>query len=63
MFRNILVVIGSRERGRTRSSLFGSVATDLHYHARVPVLVVHGDAAVPRIGGSAEPGTGTLSAE
>lgn len=38
-----LVVVGSRDRGRARSRLFGSVASDLHYAALVPILVVHHD--------------------
>ncbi|TMK41849.1 MAG: universal stress protein [Actinobacteria bacterium] len=36
-----LVVLGSRGRGRLRSTLLGSVAADVHFRADVPMLIVH----------------------
>jgi nucleotide-binding universal stress UspA family protein len=38
-----LVVMGSRGRGRVRSNLLGSVGGDVHYHAHIPMLIVHDD--------------------
>jgi nucleotide-binding universal stress UspA family protein len=35
-----LIVLGTRGRGRVTSSLFGSVAADVHFHTRLPMLVV-----------------------
>ena len=35
-----LLVIGSRGRGRVTSNLFGSVAAYVHFHSRVPMLVI-----------------------
>jgi len=34
-----VVVLGTRRRGRT-ANLFGSVAADLYYHTRLPMLVI-----------------------
>jgi len=36
-----LLVMGSRGRGRVATSLFGSVGAYVHYHAHVPMLVIH----------------------
>jgi nucleotide-binding universal stress UspA family protein len=36
-----LLVMGSRGRGRVATSLLGSVGAYVHYHARVPMLVIH----------------------
>ena len=36
-----LIVLGSRGRGRMASTLFGSVGAAVHFHARVPMLIVH----------------------
>ncbi len=36
-----LLVMGSRGRGRFATSLLGSVGAFVHYHARVPMLVIH----------------------
>lgn len=36
-----LVVVGSRGRGRARSNLLGSVAAELHFGVRIPILIVH----------------------
>jgi nucleotide-binding universal stress UspA family protein len=35
-----VLVIGTRGRSRMTSSLFGSVAADVHFHTRLPILVV-----------------------
>jgi len=35
-----VLVLGTRGRGRVTSNLFGSVAGDVHYHTRLPMLVV-----------------------
>ena len=34
-----VIVLGTRRRGRT-ANLFGSVAAELYYHTRLPMLVV-----------------------
>jgi nucleotide-binding universal stress UspA family protein len=39
-----LVVLGTRGRGPAREGLFGSVNGFLHFHSRVPLLSVPGDA-------------------
>jgi nucleotide-binding universal stress UspA family protein len=36
-----LLVMGSRGRGRVATNLLGSVGAYVHYHARVPMLVIH----------------------
>ncbi len=36
-----LIVLGSRGRGRVTSTLFGSVGAAVHFHAHVPMLIVH----------------------
>ena len=36
-----LLVMGSRGRGRVATNLLGSVGADVHYHSRVPMLVIH----------------------
>jgi nucleotide-binding universal stress UspA family protein len=36
-----LLVMGSRGRGRVATNLFGSVGAYVHFHARVPMLVIH----------------------
>jgi nucleotide-binding universal stress UspA family protein len=40
-----LVVMGSRGRGRVTSNLFGSVAAYVHFHSRVPMLVLQPERA------------------
>ena len=35
-----IVVLGTRRRGRVTNTLFGSVAADIYYHTRLPLLVV-----------------------
>jgi nucleotide-binding universal stress UspA family protein len=35
-----LLVLGTRRRGRVTNNLFGSVAADVYYHTRLPMLVV-----------------------
>ena len=35
-----VIVLGTRGRGRVTSNLFGSVAADVHFHTRLPLLVV-----------------------
>jgi nucleotide-binding universal stress UspA family protein len=35
-----LLVLGTRGRSRVTSNLFGSVAADVHFHSRLPMLVV-----------------------
>jgi nucleotide-binding universal stress UspA family protein len=35
-----VLVLGTRGRGRMTANLFGSVAADVHYHTRLPMLVV-----------------------
>jgi nucleotide-binding universal stress UspA family protein len=35
-----VVVLGTRRRGRMTTNLFGSVAGDVYYHSRLPMLVV-----------------------
>ena len=35
-----VLVLGTRGRGRMTSNLFGSVAADVHFHTRLPMLVV-----------------------
>jgi nucleotide-binding universal stress UspA family protein len=35
-----VVVLGTRRRGRVTTNLFGSVAGDVYYHSRLPMLVV-----------------------
>ena len=35
-----VLVLGTRGRGRMTASIFGSVAADVHYHTRLPMLVV-----------------------
>jgi nucleotide-binding universal stress UspA family protein len=35
-----VVVLGTRRRGRVTTNLFGSVAGDVYYHSRLPILVV-----------------------
>ena len=34
------LVLGTRRRGRVTANLFGSVAADVYYHTRLPMLVV-----------------------
>lgn len=36
-----LLVMGSRGRGRVATNLLGSVGAHVHYHSRVPMLVIH----------------------
>jgi nucleotide-binding universal stress UspA family protein len=36
-----LIVMGSRGLGRVTSNLFGSVGGYVHYHAHIPMLIVH----------------------
>jgi nucleotide-binding universal stress UspA family protein len=36
-----LVVLGSRGRGRIASGVLGSVVGDVHFAARIPMLVIH----------------------
>ncbi len=36
-----LLVMGSRGRGRVAANLLGSVGGYVHYHANVPLLVIH----------------------
>jgi nucleotide-binding universal stress UspA family protein len=33
--------MGSRGRGRLATTLLGSVGAEVHYHAHIPMLVVH----------------------
>jgi nucleotide-binding universal stress UspA family protein len=40
--RHDLVVLGSRGRARTQEVLLGSVAGHVHFHSRVPLLIVPG---------------------
>jgi nucleotide-binding universal stress UspA family protein len=35
-----ILVLGTRRRGRVTNNLFGSVAADVYYHTRLPMLVV-----------------------
>jgi nucleotide-binding universal stress UspA family protein len=35
-----VLVLGTRGRGRMTANVFGSVAADVHYHTRLPMLVV-----------------------
>ena len=35
-----VVVLGTRRRSRMTTNLFGSVAADVYYHSRLPILVV-----------------------
>ena len=35
-----VLVLGTRGRSRMASNLFGSVAADVHFHTRLPILVV-----------------------
>jgi nucleotide-binding universal stress UspA family protein len=35
-----VLVLGTRGRGRVTANLFGSVAAGVHYHTRLPMLVV-----------------------
>jgi nucleotide-binding universal stress UspA family protein len=35
-----VVVLGTRRRSRMTTNLFGSVAADVYYHSRLPMLVV-----------------------
>jgi nucleotide-binding universal stress UspA family protein len=35
-----VLVLGTRGRGRMTSNIFGSVAADVHFHTRLPMLVV-----------------------
>lgn len=42
-----LLVMGSRGRGRVASNLFGSVAAYVHFHSRVPMLVIQRDDEAP----------------
>ena len=35
-----VLVLGTRRRGRVTANLFGSVAADVYYHTRLPMLVV-----------------------
>jgi nucleotide-binding universal stress UspA family protein len=35
-----VLVLGTRGRGRVTANIFGSVAADVHYHTRLPMLVV-----------------------
>jgi|SRR5436190_2980784 len=35
-----VLVLGTRRRGRVTTNLFGSVAADVYYHTRLPMLVV-----------------------
>jgi len=35
-----VLVLGTRGRGRMSANVFGSVAADVHYHTRLPMLVV-----------------------
>jgi len=35
-----VLVLGTRRRGRVTTNLFGSVGADVHYHTRLPMLVV-----------------------
>jgi nucleotide-binding universal stress UspA family protein len=41
--RHDLLVMGTRERGRVVSNLFGSVAAYVHFHSHVAMLVIHPD--------------------
>ena len=36
-----LVVLGSRGRGRVAEGVLGSVAGDVHFGARIPLLIIH----------------------
>ena len=38
--RHDLLVMGSRGRGRIATNLLGSVAADVYFHSRVPMLVI-----------------------
>ena len=40
-----VLVLGTRGRSRVASNLFGSVAAGVHYHSRLPMLVVSQPAA------------------
>ena len=35
-----LIVLGSRGRGKVAAGLFGSVVGDVHFHTRIPLLIV-----------------------
>jgi nucleotide-binding universal stress UspA family protein len=35
-----VIVLGTRGRSRMASNLFGSVAADIHFHTKLPILVV-----------------------
>ena len=39
--RHDLLVMGTRERGRVVSNLFGSVAAHVHFHSHIAMLVIH----------------------
>jgi nucleotide-binding universal stress UspA family protein len=38
--RHDLIVVGTRGRGRVASTMFGGVGAHIHFHLRVPLLVV-----------------------
>ena len=42
-----LLVMGSRGRGRVATNLLGSVGAYVHYHAQVPMLVIHPEETRP----------------
>jgi nucleotide-binding universal stress UspA family protein len=52
-----VIVMGTRGRGRVATNLFGSVAAHIHYHTRLPMLVVAKpeEPAHPKDGGGIVP--------